>query len=140
MPPKQELYAVRRPFDRYGELFGDRGAVFPLAGAVQDERLVRLGYLELVIGKQDIVECGECGQRFISGQFRDAHGDKRHRRYEEPLDVAAGGAPALDNFDQYSPTGISGTMLSDVTGDREEQMLEREAPIYWEKTAASQRG
>lgn len=136
---KEELYVVRRRFPFYGTIPGDTGLVMPLAGYVNDEKLIRLGFLEKLDGRRDLVECGTCGQRFLSGQYRDAHGDRQHNEKLD-LDAIVAGASRDPGWNRYSETGIEGEIVPDLTGDAEERRLEREAPIHWEKTTASQRG
>ena len=136
--PKGELHIVRRAFPFYGEIPADSGAVFAVRGYVNDEKLLRLGFLEVFTGKHDaLVMCGTCGTKFSSGQYRDAHGDRRHR--PEPVIIHHAGSFA-ESLPSYSHTGIEGTMVADVDGDSLERLAEQDAPIYWEKTKASQRG
>jgi hypothetical protein len=133
---QEPLYAVRRAFPHYAGIPADTGAVFPLGGFVNDEKLLRLGFLEKVDGTPKLAQCGACGTKFLSGRYRTAHGDRRHA--PEPL-VAGDLGSALEGLG-YSPTGIEGAIVPDLTGDAEERRLNHEAPIYWEKTAASQKG
>ena len=141
---KEDLYFVRRAFPglaNYGDLPGDTGMVTPLLGYRNDDKLVRLGFLEKVTGKPDVATCGECGARFLSGQYRDAHGDRRHNpRHDATAIVAAAPSSPMEQLSTYSATGIQGAIVDDLTGDAEERQAERDAPIYWEKTAASQKG
>lgn len=96
----------------------DRGQLFDLRGAINDEKLERLGYCALLPDDLDeVYECGECGSRFVDQRMRTGHGDKRHkvRHWDTPL-------------------------LEDQRADQEERVIIQEAPPYFEKTTASQRG
>jgi len=137
---RKEVYAVRRRFTAYDELPGDTGLVFALRGHRLDEKLVRLGYVEKVEGNHALATCGICGLSFLTERHRDAHGDLRHNPHRD-LDaiIAAGMVSALEGMPAYSATGIHGAMVEDLSGDAEERHLEQEAPLYLEKTRASQR-
>lgn len=103
---------ARRPF-RYGRDQLDRGQVFSLAGAVNDEKLVRIGFVAELTGKPETYTCAECGAEFIGEAERRGHGDKRHR-----LTVLT-------------------PMEEDALLAREERMLEQTAPLYLDQTAAA---
>lgn len=94
----------------------DRGQVFPLAGAVNDEKLTRLGFIAPLDAKATTYTCAECGAEFVGELERRGHGDKRH----------------------------SGRVLSaleeDQRADREERMLTQVAPLYTERSAATLAG
>lgn len=104
-------YVARRPFD-YGRLSLDRGQVFELAGAPNDERLVRLGF---VAQHDDSVTaiCSVCGGEFIGESERRGHGDKQHSGRQ------------LSPFEE------------DQRAEREERQLQQIAPLHLEKSAAS---
>lgn len=108
-----ELFWARRPLTYAGANL-DRGQTLTLAGARNDEKLLRLGYLAQYEGKsRDLVTCDECGAKFISHDTRIGHHEKRH----------------------------SGVALSpdqeDARLDREEKLLEAVAPLNLDQTAAS---
>ncbi len=110
--PAAPRYWARRPIGYAGQEL-DRGQVIQLAGAPNDERLIRLGYLQQVEPNDEPVTCAICGAEFIGGTMRTAHGDARHRartRTPEEEEAAA---------------------------DREERMLDQVAPLYLENTRAS---
>lgn len=126
MASKPELYYARRPFQYLDTLFVDQGQVVELAGVLNDEKLVRLGYFEKATAVQTrhLTPCGECGAAFLSDALRDRHGSLRHRtRESRGLDMAAAGA---------------GGMYADTYGEAEERRLEQEAPLYLDKSQASQ--
>lgn len=111
-----EYYWARRPFTYAGTDL-DRGQILTLTGARNDDKLTRLGYLDAYNGKvRDLVECTECGAKFISHDARIAHHEKRHRDRE------------------LTPH------QEDSRIDREEKMLEAVAPLHLDQTAASRGG
>ncbi len=104
---------AKRPIG-YGSQEIDRGQVFELAGARNDEKLLRLGYIAPFEGKpKDLVECAACGAQFIGGDERRGHYEKRHVRVLSPEE-------------------------EDARSDREERFLAEVAPLHLEKTEASQ--
>ena len=104
---------AKRPIG-YGTQEIDRGQVFELAGARNDQKLLRLGYVEEWAGKsKDLVECAACGAQFIGGDERRGHYEKRHVRVLSPEE-------------------------EDARADREERFLAEVAPLHLEKTEASQ--
>lgn len=128
MAEKPDLYYARRPFDYTDDIRLDQGQVTRLVGVVNDEPLVRLGYLGKRSDLHDLPtplpRCGRCGADFVAERFRDMHGDKRHRPRQTGLDASPAGA---------------GVAYADESDDAEERRLEQEAPLYWDKTQASQR-
>ncbi|MBP9027299.1 MAG: hypothetical protein KBH81_14275 [Phycisphaerae bacterium] len=103
---------ARRPIG-YSSKDIDRGQVFELAGARNDEKLLRLGYLEAWKGKRnDLHECAACGALFVGGNEREGHYEKRHVRVQLTPDQ------------------------EDSRAEREERFLNEVAPIYLEKVAA----
>lgn len=137
------LYAIRRGGQwNYNGLPADRGLLLPTLSARNDEKLLRLGFIEEVAKPRKLEQyprCGECGSYFAEEGFLKAHGDLHHKARAERIHV---GAPhPLEGMQSYSATGLpGGAILPDLSGDAEERLLDREAPIYWEKTAASQKG
>ncbi len=112
-----DIAIARRPMGygaRYPQL--DRGQVFELTGQPNDEKLVRLGYCEVIPETYETSDCGRCGARFIDDATRAAHGRNKHiDRVLTPLE-------------------------EDQRADREERQLQELAPLNMEKTEASQRG
>lgn len=107
-------YVARWPIG-YGEQSLDRGQVFQLGGQVNDEKLIRLGYVLPLERGAERYQCAECGAEFVGIAERTAHGRDRH----------------------------SGRILSpeeeDRAIDRRERMLQEIAPLNLDKTAASAR-
>ena len=106
-----ELYMARRSFG-YGDRKLDRGEVLQLAGAKNDEKLIRLGYVQAWKGKK-AVECGLCQRRFTDEATRATHGQFSHD--EAPRDARE----------------------EDQLDDRRERYEQTVAPLYLDKTAAS---
>lgn len=109
-----QRYYARRPMGYSGRDL-DRGQVFPLAGAPNDEKLERLGFMAPLDKAEPVYACAACGAEFVGEPERRGHGDKRHRAY--PLDARE----------------------EDRLADREERFLEQAAPLYLDKTAAALR-
>jgi len=77
-----EMYFARRSmtYGRNGaEQILDRGQILTLSGLINDEKLVRLGYVALVSKGVAIVECGKCGAKFATDEGLSSHGRERHR-------------------------------------------------------------
>lgn len=109
-------YYARRPFLYAGHEL-ERGQVFNLAGAANDEKLIRLNYVSLVADGNDTYQCGDCKRVFVQMGFRDMHGKEAHRR---------------------RPRVFANPEDEDKYYERQEAALEREAPLALEKTLASQ--
>ena len=139
---KETLYYVRfRPMT-YGDppMQLDHGQVFELQGQRLDARLAELKYIEKVKDPRTVETCGKCGARFVAAGFLTAHGDARHKRTEGPDFDAIRQPQSGGLLDSLGTGEIGGEMLVDVTGDAEDRRLERDFPLAWEKTAASQKG
>jgi hypothetical protein len=101
-----------------------------LVGAINDEKLVRLGYITEVTEKNPrILECGECGAQFLEDVARLAHGRRHHPHRERMPEMAA--STIID------PKSGEPSAYVDVEGDREDQQRERETPLWLDKTEAS---
>jgi len=72
------LYMARRTFEYDNSLHLDRGQLFNLAGHRNDEKLVRIGFVEEVVRKITPVQCGVCGQKFVDEYSLNSHGNMRH--------------------------------------------------------------
>lgn len=128
-PPVNARYWVNWPFESNGYSY-ERGEAIRLVGAVNDEKLVRIGYVKPLSGEPRY-ECGACGKKFIEEKMRDGHGRKFHRnRFADPA-VDVGG-----------PLGLDGTpnVLVDKEFDNEERRLMATASLNWDRTAASLNG
>lgn len=71
--------ATRRMF-QYEDLRLDRGQVFTMRDKPNDQRLLDLGYVRVLSKdeRDDVVECGECGAKFVGDAERTGHGRLRH--------------------------------------------------------------
>jgi hypothetical protein len=138
-----ELFRIRRGGSwHYNGHPSDPGLLLTLDGAVNDEKLIRLGFLAPVRNAQKIEKyprCGECGEYFETEQERTAHGDRRHAA--RPERIRTGAPPPLAGaVETYAAPGMpEGYLLDDLTGDDEERRLEREAPLLLENSAASRK-
>jgi hypothetical protein len=109
-------FARRGGFEYLGKPL-DFGQLFELAGARNDEKLVRLGYVQEWTGKpKDAAKCRVCGAEFISESYRDRHGNARHSERALTPDQ------------------------EDAQAERDDRFAAEVAPIAWEKTAAAQGG
>ncbi len=122
----------------------DRGQVFELAGLRNDATLLRVGYLVEVTARDHVTTpCRVCGGVFLTDAARTAHGDARHRGPAgEELEVAAHAhstppiAGKIEAFVEGRP--VPDVMAGvDKTGDRAQELEEREAPLYLDQTSAS---
>lgn len=105
-----------RPFDYSGQAL-DRGQIVTLVGARNDDKLLRLGYVNEYAGtKRDLVTCDECGKQFTGHDARVGHYEKRH---------------AVRDLDPDE---------EDRREEREERMLSQVAPLNLDQTAASRGG
>ena len=114
---ERRLYFARRPFGYLGTEL-DREQLCQLAGALNDEKLVRLGYVAEWPEGQKPVECRYCAGKFLTTTGRDAHGRKRH------------------GPDGRGPRPLS-AHEEDERLEREEARLQEQAPLYLDQTAAS---
>ena len=103
---------AKRPIGYNGQNI-DRGQVFDLVSARNDEKLVRLGYVEVWAGKaKDLHDCAACGAQFIGGNERQGHYERRHLSVLTPEE-------------------------EDARAERDERFLNEVAPLRMEMTEAS---
>ena len=107
------FYARRGGFDYAGQPI-DRGRVLQLVGALNDEKLVRLGYFAPLDPKAETYVCAVCGAEFIGIGERTGHGDARHKQRDLTPDE------------------------EDRLEDRREKIEQELAPLYLDKTKAAQ--
>lgn len=110
---KGKRVAVRSFLPEYAGKTLDRGQVFEMAGAPNDEILLRLGYVQRVPEKASTFRCRLCSAEFIDQGTRAAHGDKRHVERE------------------LTPE------QEDEAIEREERSTMSQAPLHMDKTSAS---
>lgn len=114
MPGKTETVRcyARRPFGYDGKEL-DRGQVFMVVGAPNDEKLGRLGFMVPLEGRVQLYTCAECGAEFVGEPERRGHGDKRHL------------SRPLSPFEE------------DQRAEREERFLQQAAPLHLDRSAAA---
>lgn len=137
--PRARAYYARRPFGYQGvEL--DREQVLQLVGAVNDEKLVRLGYIAPLVdedGRQ--YGCRHCPAKFLSENARDAHGKKRHAAPKPPPRLEPRQPDETVQEFEMREAAWREQVLSeeDKAIEREERELDKDAPLYLDQTAAS---
>ena len=104
-------YVVRRPM-LYAGVDYDQGQLITLINAQNDERLVRLGYVVEAPEGLKPVTCRKCPGKFVDEGARDRHGRSRH-----------------------DPKPVLSAKQEDEAAEREEQRLNREAPLNLDKAA-----
>ncbi len=107
-------YYIRVPMDYDGRPY-DRGQVIVLGGFRNDEKLIRLGYVQELPTDTELFTCAECGAEFIGEPHRRGHGNLRHPRRELSIPE------------------------QEALADREDRRTLEEMPLNLEKTAASAR-
>lgn len=139
-PSTATRYVARRPMSYAGRPL-DREQVFTLAQQPHDERLIRLGYVAVFSGSSST--CGACGAGFASVGALEAHGVKRHNPNPEARPVMLAQQPGESDYDyDLRRTAFEQQVnahLDQIEMD-EETRLDRQAPLNWEKTAASMAG
>jgi hypothetical protein len=114
-----EMYVSRRTMT-YGRGNGapiDRGQILELEGLVNDEKLVRLGYVTQASKGIAIVQCGKCGARFSTDEALSSHGRERHAAAREmnPAEEAARDArfeKKMAMEDEIAPLDLTKTAAS----------------------------
>jgi hypothetical protein len=71
-----ELVFARIPMPGYNGTPKDRGEVFKLVGARNDEKLIGLRYVLPFDPKQPTKQCDKCGRKFVSEDFYIKHKKK----------------------------------------------------------------
>ena len=100
----------------YGAFELDAGQVFtPNPTYRNNEKLERLGYFARLTDDMNPMQCGVCGQWYVSDAARLSHGRMRHK------------------------TIALTPQQEEAMEDRLEHQLEETAPLYLEKTTASLR-
>lgn len=144
-----ELFFVRRGPMQYGpkapEDVLDLDQIFSLKGMANDESLVRLGFVAAVSPRARIVQCGQCGTKFISDHGLSKHGRRVHDR--STGDVVADAVRAsndrilrdLQRPQQVADVTEQVNASEDIEERRETAQLDSERPINWHKTKAAQK-
>jgi len=126
------------------ELEPDR--VFQLTGTRNDEKLVRLGYLEIFTGKA--LACRVCGGEFASERGREMHGRAKHEPkvargvLEVPLDSKLHREKTVfSEEDVAHEQAVQAAVVrrSEQAEEATERKLDEEVPLYLDKTTASRK-
>ena len=97
---------ARRPF-QYDHLDLDRGQVFDAHGAINDEKLERLGYMVPFKRGTDVFKCAECGAEFWGELERRGHFEKRHLARElNPVEADAAREREMQHLNRVAPLHI----------------------------------
>lgn len=145
-----QYYVRRGPTLQYGpkvpEDILDMDQVFSLRGEKNDERLVRLGFVAVVSPRAVVVQCGQCGAKFINEGALEQHGRRRHdakRNTDEVVSeaVRASNAQIVRDLEQKAVVDVTGTVgeSEDRKIDRVVNRMDAERPILWENTEAAKR-
>lgn len=147
-PKSGARYVVRRMSGgNYGPYPGDPGLIIPkLLNLGKDEQLLRLGYIE-EYKQKDQFECGRCGNKFSTMQWRDSHFRKRHGERFGPIirnieDLNEAQKQLLKDSAADYQTMPGDFMIPDPEDSRllaEEKHLDAVAPLYLDKTKASRK-
>lgn len=152
VPANETLYMVRRTFPgtRYGSIPLERGRLIRMHGYQNDQKLLRLEYIEEVVnpGLVQPSECGGCGGEFIGMAERDLHFERSHKdilqaREQRVQDLTeATRQDLLKKTGTYGPEDIGIKMASTPNELTDERIIEREnkiAPLALDKTTASRK-
>lgn len=140
---------VRNPaLGKYAGKMLDKGQVFVMHGAGNDDRLIRLGYAELLPKGAETVACPMCGASFSTAKGvgsplrnRDNHADRRHM----VRDIAVERAPQLSDIakiDQLLESANDEESMARMTSmvrtapDDDPATDSDSAPLYLDQTAA----
>lgn len=138
---ERKLYWCRRPFDYDSRLSFDREQIVELRGLRNDEKLIRLGYVQEMKGEDfHVSECPQCQAKFISMNGRDGHVKERHRQFvadrEVPPTKIYPGRERDELYDGHGQRVDIGVSTDAVDAERERE-LDNIAPLHLDKTAAS---
>jgi len=139
---------VRRPGPGacfYEEVKLETDRVFKLRGTRNDEKLVRLGFLEVYEG--DTFACRVCGGEFATQRGRDNHGYAEHEPktprgiIEVPLQSPLHRERTTFTEDEVAMEHARAAAVrqGELAEEATERRLNEEAPLYLDKTAASQK-
>ena len=83
-----------------------------MAGLRNDEKLIRLGYVNDLSIKAETFTCGECGAEFVDLGTRDAHGQRQHPRFVRelsPLEEDAEATREARLLNEIAPLNLGNT-------------------------------
>lgn len=91
----------------------DRGQLLELQGLINDEKLVRLGYVASAPKRATVVQCGQCGAEFVTDEGLASHGRERHtNRSLSPREEDARADKRAAMEDEVAPLDLSKTAAS----------------------------
>jgi hypothetical protein len=132
--------AVRRPGWRYNNRDMDRGQVFELAGFRNDEKLVRLGYLQAVPADAALETCGTCGAQFLDAPSASAHYGQRHapKPISRPVMEPRRSGETPQEYELREREFLARAAAQDAAeDDKADERENQRAPLYLENTTAS---
>ena len=117
----------------------DRGQVFTLKGAVNDEQLGRLGYYVLPPHGMEKKECRYCDAVFVDLNTLNAHGAREHERQPlmpplDPQQATETDAAYQNRVDAYNEELGRRMDLADEKVAKDD---DRASPLFLDNTAAS---
>lgn len=120
------LFWARRAFD-YSDATLDRGQIIALAGARNDRKLDRLGYIVALRKTDQVFPCRHCEAQFVDLNTLNAHGDRRHADRERRPNVPD------------SPRGVTvdETAAETQQFERTQREADQVAPLNYDKTEAA---
>jgi hypothetical protein len=120
------LFWARRAFD-YNDATLDRGQIVALAGARNDRKLDRLGYIVALRKTDQVFPCRHCASQFVDLNTLNAHGDRRHADKSKRANLPD------------SPRGLTVDDNAAETQQFERDMREADqsAPLNYDKTEAA---
>ncbi len=152
VPKTEKLFMVRRTFPgvSYGRIPLERGRLIRMHGFANDQKMLRLEYIEEVMDPGAITpsECGGCGGEFIGMPERDQHFQRVHKdilrtREKNVNDLTARERDRLlKKTGTYGPSDVGFAMTSTPDELSDERIIEREnkiAPLALDKTEASRK-
>lgn len=75
---RSKPFMARRTFDYAADLALDRGQIFKLRGEPNDEKLIRLGYVEPLSVRHEVFDCQHCPAKFTDYTVLAGHNKFRH--------------------------------------------------------------
>jgi hypothetical protein len=92
----------------------DRGQLVELQGLINDEKLVRLGYVAAAPKRATVVQCGICGAEFVTDEGLASHGRERHtaRPPLSPREEDARAEKKMAMEDEIAPLDLTKTAAS----------------------------
>lgn len=142
----QPLYYARRGGWQYGpnhpDDIVDLDQVLTLRRELNDERLIRLGFLAQVTSNPSLVGCGLCGKKFITDSALALHGKKWHAGKR---DINISDAKKVPK--EQIAYELENRLMGDATGvDAQEEVVSAEErailasrPIHFDKTEGARK-